>query len=165
MSEKRIGIVRDALSIRSGMEDCVIIATDSRTIIAFKRRKATLKEGFKIVYGLGKPQEQLPADLESADLDALAAIEGNISVPHSSIQKLGCGKGIGGYGLWILYLDGDGKNRVVTADFVPPAEMTADGKVSGTRPKETRRHFAASVQEIFKRALPPMVSQEADWKL
>lgn len=165
MPEKRLGIVPNAFAERGGLEKCVILITDMRTIIAFRKPEGTLKGALKQVYGFGSSPDQLPADLESADLGALAQMKGNISVPHSSIQKFSCGKGIVGFGLWIVYLDDEGKKRAVIANFEPTPEMIAEGKANGIKPKEIRRQFAATIQEIFKRALPPILSQEAEWKL
>jgi hypothetical protein len=72
---------------------------------------------------------------------------------------------MGGYSLMIEYLDSDQKKQFLIADTVPPKELVERRKREGIKPKETRRQYAAKSQEVFEKALPPLIAQKAEWKL
>lgn len=169
MAERRIGLIPYAFTIQRGdQEHCAIFVTDQRTIMVFREPKKGLREGFREMYGKEADapiQISPPVDLKTVGIDELAAMNGNVSVMHSSIEKFSCGKGIGGYGLWALYRDDRGKKQGIMADFIPHPELLKRLKAEGKSPKEIKRDYAEKCQMVFKRALPVKLAQEGDWKL
>lgn len=165
MAERRIGLIPYAMTQdRDRLERCAIFVTDQRTILVFTRPKAT----FQSVFGNeSKRPLALPVqiDFRTVDIDKLAAMNDNISLPHSSIVKFSCGKGIGGYGMWVLYKDDKGRKRGMFADFQPHPERLKELRAGGRKTAEIKREYAERCQEVFRKALPVAIAQEGDWRI
>ena len=165
MAEKRIGLIPYAITQqRAGVERCAIFVTDQRTILVFARPNST----FKSTFGkeANKPLEApVRIDFQSVDINKLATMNDNFSLPHSSIVKFSCGKGVGGYGLWVLYKDDKGRKLGTFVDFQPHSERLKELKAEGRKASDIKREYAERCQEIFRRALPVAIAQEGDWKL
>jgi len=172
MAEKRIGLIpharTSARNSNENIETCSILVTDRRTILAFGKPRTSMRQGFKELFGkeANAPVEKpMAIDMGKVDIDSLATMNDNISIPHLSVEKLSLGKMVGGYALMIEYLDSDQKKHFLFVDTVPPKELVERRKGEGIKPKETRRQYAAKSQDVFKKALPPVIAQKAEWKL
>ncbi len=169
MAERRIGLIPHAMTmIRSGaLEDCAILVTDRRTIIAFEQPRAkgiraSLKRDFEDTKAdVDRIKQQI--DFASIDLDALASMNENTSVLHTSIERLRIKKGLGGYSFDIEYRSEDGKRLMAFADIIPLPELVKLRKSAGKSKEEIRRDYAEKAQEVFKRALPPVAYGKAEW--
>ncbi len=169
MAERRIGVIPYAMTMqRANQEFCAVFVTDQRTILVFREPKRGLKEGLRQIYGKEADQPlrvPMAVDLRTVGIEDLAVMNDNVSVRHSSIEKFSCGKGIGGYGVWILYKDEKGKKLGMSADFIPHPARMKQLKAEGKSAKEIKREYAEKCQEVFKRALPVSVAQEGDWRI
>jgi len=172
MAEKRIGLIPYArTSARGGNENeetCSILVTDRRTILAFEKPRTSMRQGFKELFGKeanATVEKPTAIDIGKADIDSLAAMNDNLSIPHLSVEKLSLGRVMGGYFLTMAYRDSDQKKQYLLATITPPRELIERRKREGIKPKETRRQYVAKSQEVFRRALPPLIAQNAEWKL
>ena len=169
MAERRIGLIPYAMTIQRGEQEyCAIFVTDQRTIMVFTGPKKGFRDGLKQMYGkeADMPIQAPPAiDFRTIDIEQLAGMNNNVAVRHSSIEKFSCGKGVGGYGVWILYKDDRGKKQGMFADFVPHPERKKQLMAEGKSAKEIKREYAEKCQMVFKRALPVALGQEGDWKI
>jgi hypothetical protein len=172
MAEKRIGLIPYARTgARGGNENeetCSILVTDRRTIIAFRKPRMSLRQGFKDLVGKeanAPVEEPIAIDLGKIDLDSLVAMNDNLTITHLSVEKFSLGRMMGSYLLIMEYRDSDQKQKSILATITPPKELIRRKKSEGIKPKETRRQYAAKSQEVFKKALPPLIAQNAEWKL
>ena len=140
--------------------------TDRRTIMAFDKPKMGAREGFSELFGKNAGLDKVEEiDYATIDIDRLAAMNDNTSVPHTSIEKLRLGKAIGGYTLVIEYRSEDGKKQLEYADISPPRALIRMRKAEGVSAAETKRQYVIKSQELFKKALPPVIAEKAEWPL
>lgn len=165
MPERRIGFIPKAVEIN---EICGVFVTDQRTIKVAESAPVSPKEELRALFGKpaqGAKESRPTIDFSKVDIDYLASLEGNTSVRHTSIEKLAIGKGIGGYGIWMSYRADDEKTNHLVLDLVPPKELVRKRKEEGLSAKETRRRYAMRCQEVYRRALPPIIAEKVDWKI
>jgi hypothetical protein len=167
MSEKRIGFIPYALDVTQ--KECGIFVTDQRTILVVSEPEVKgFKAGLRASFGAEAdkvPGPRPAIDFATVDIESLAKMPGNLSYPHLNIDKFAVGKGIGGYGIWAVYLREDRKKDYLVVDLVPPKKLKQKRKAEGIRGKEIRRQYAMRCQEVFRRALPPIISEKVDWKI
>jgi hypothetical protein len=170
MSERRIGFIPNGTTIRRGQETCGVMVTDQRTIVVFEEpwTQLGIREEFRRSFGGDSSKPSAPRktiDFATVDLDELAKTEGNQSVPHASIEKLAVGKGIGGYGIWMSYLGENQKKDYLIVDLVPPAALIKKRKSEGVGASETKKQYAMKCQEVYRKALPPIIAEKVEWKI
>jgi hypothetical protein len=169
MSERRIGFIPGAVALRQDMEPCGVFVTDQRMILVFEGPTIKgVKAGLKASFGAEAdvlPEPRPQTDYAMVDIESLAKKNDNISVPHISIEKLAIGKGIGGYGIWCAYTGENMKKQYLVVTFVPPPDLVKKRKAEGLSTREVRREYAMKCQEVFKRALPPIIAEKVDWKI
>ena len=166
MAERRIGFIPNALDV-SQQSRCVFV-TDTRTIEVVEETPKSLKEEFRATFGRS-PSENLElrpkVDFATVDIDSLTSVKGNTSIRHMSIEKLKVGKGIGGYGIWMTYRPDGEKANYLVLDLTPPKELIRKRKSEGVSARETRRRYAMRCQEVYRKALPPIVAEKVDWRI
>ena len=168
MSEHRIGFIPNGSALRRGQETCGVMVTDQRTIVVFVepwKRGGFRKEFMRSLRDASNPEAPRSIDFATVDLDDLARIPGNMSVPHTSIDKLSVGKGIGGYGIWMAYLGENQKKDYLVVDLVPPPALVKKRKAEGVSAGETKKQYAMKCQEVYRRALPPIIAEKVEWKI
>ncbi len=170
MSERRIGFIPNARAIRRGEETCGVMVTDQRTIVVFEEpwTQGSLREELKKSFAGGSdgpPDKRKTVDFATIDLDDLAKIPGNISVAHTSIDKLSVGKGIGGYGIWMSYLGENQKKDYLIVTLTPPSALVKKRKAEGVSVSETKRQYAMKCQEVYRKALPPIIAEKVEWRI
>ncbi len=165
MTERRVGFIPNASSEN---ETFGVFVTDRRTIKVVYESPMGFMDGVKALFVEPEPEAFEPSlniDFRTVDIEHLAAMEGNSSVSHTSIEKLAVGKGIGGYGVWMSYKGADEKTDYLVMDLAPPIELIRRRKMEGINAKETRKRYAMRCQEVFRRALPPIISEKVDWRI
>lgn len=165
MPERRIGFIPNV--VVPGESTSGIFVTDQRTIRVRDEAPMGFKASLKASFAAEADMPTAPRrsiDYVAIDIDTLAKMDGNLSIPHMSIEKLAVGKGIGGYGIWMEYMS-EGKKNYLAVSLEPPPELTRKRKAEGVSAKETRRQYAIRSQEVFRRALPPIISEKVDWRI
>ena len=146
-----------------------VFVTDQRTIVIHDEPQVVgFKAGMKQMFGAeaDKPPEPRPEiDFATVDISTLASMEGNQVVPHMSIEKAKIGKGIGGYGIWMTYISENLKKDYLVLTFLPPAELVKRRKGAGLRRRDIHREYAVKCVEVFRRALPPVISEKVEWDI
>jgi hypothetical protein len=172
MAEKRIGLIpyarTSARNSNENVEDCCILVTDRRTILAFTKPRTSVRQGFKELFGKeanAQVMKPMAVDMVKVDIDSLAAMNDNLSIPHLSIEKFSLGRMMGSHALFMEYRNQDQKKQFLLATIAPPRELIERRKREGIKPKEAKRQYVAKSQEVFRKALPPLIAQEAEWKL
>ena len=108
-------------------------------------------------------QTREQTDFATVDIDKLASVNENVSVPHTAIEKMQIKKGMGGYSFWIEYRTEDGKKQFASADLNPSKQYLKARKAEGADKQEAIRQYAEKAQEVFRRALPPVAAGKAVW--
>jgi hypothetical protein len=166
MTERRIGLIPNAADA-SGSR-CGVFVTDRRTFVVRDEAPRSMREELRstLKEETDRPASRLRSiDFATFDIESLARLDGIESVPHTSILKLAVGKGVGGYGIWMEYSKADGKKDYLIVTLVPPKQLIQKRKAEGIAAKDARRQYALRSQEVFKRALPPIISEKVDWRI
>jgi len=165
VTERRVGFIPRA-STENGAFG--VFVTDRRTIKVAYELPMGFMHGVKALFLEPEPEAFEPSlkiDFSTVDIEHLAGMEGNSWVSHTSIEKLAVGKGIGGYGIWMSYKGADEKTDYLIMDLTPPDELVRRRKMEGIGAKETRKRYAIKCQEVFRRALPPIIAEKVDWRI
>ena len=169
MAERRIGLIPNATTIvRAGQdENCRILVTDRRLIMAFDAPKSSLKLGLKGVFGKEAdepPEAPEEIDFAKVDIDRLARMNDNIVIPYFSVDKFKIDAMLGVYSFGVLYKNEEDKKLWVGATFVPPEALLRMRKAEGLNRREIIKQYGQKCQELLKRALPSSTSLNVEWK-
>lgn len=166
MAERKIGLIPSAVS--PGGEQCCVLVTDRRTILVFEEAPKSLRALLRDSMRETRPEEKegrRRIDFRNVDIDLLARMEGNKSIPHSSIDELKVRWQPGGYVMWMKHRTESGKLDYLILELVPPDELIRKRKAEGVRPKETGKLYAMRCLEAYRMALTPIIAEKVRWTL
>ena len=170
MEEKRIAVIPSAMIQGAlGPKEYGVLLTDQRSIFVLTRATnaavwGALGGALGAMVGYAVTDPQYVAYLE-ADLATLSSNDKNISIPHSSIRKLGLEKKLGGYRLQIEYMTPEGKSKTLNAVLTLPPVHLKQKKSEGVKTKEAFEEYSRKVREAYEHALPPEIGARAEWRI
>jgi hypothetical protein len=168
MEEKKIGAIPHVNVVTPfGPKECGVLVTEERTIFALLREPRTAA-GWVVAGAIGSAVANAVAKERCVDLgntppETLACYSGNICVPHNSLENLKFKKGVAANYMFMTYRNEKGKKKKLEVALVPTPEYIKRMKVSGVKPKEAKKQYAKSVEEVYRNALPLSVSTGTEW--
>jgi hypothetical protein len=167
MPERRIGFIPSV--IEANQQERGVFVTDLRTIlVANESAPKGFREELKASFGSAAdelPHPRPKLDFATVDIETLAKMPGNESYYHMAIEELKIGRGIGGFGIWGKYTGENNKKIYLVLNFVPPKELIKKRRSEGLSRREVSRTYASRCQQVFRKALPPIIAEKVDWKL
>jgi len=170
LQERRIAVIPSVMIQGAlGPKEYGVLLTDQRSIFVLTRATnaavwGALGGAVGAMVGHAVTDPRYVAYLE-ADLAALSSDDKNVSVPHSSIRKLGLEKKLGGYRLQIEYLTPEGKAKTLNAILTLPPGHLKQKKSEGVKSKDAFKDYSRRVREAYEHALPPEIGARAEWRI
>jgi hypothetical protein len=170
LEEKRIAIIPSVMIQGAlGPKEYGVLLTDQRSIFVLTRATnaavwGALGGALGAMVGYAVTDPQYVAYPES-DLAALSSDDKNISIPHSSIRRLGLEKKLGGYRLQIEYMTLDGKAKTLNVVLTLSPAHLKQKKSEGVKSKDAFKDYSTKVREAYEHALPPEIGARAEWRI
>jgi len=170
LEERRVAVIpRVIVQGAMGPKEYGLLLTSERSIFVLEKSS---KAGIGAVLGgaIGAAiadamSDKKSKDYSSCDPSALARDEKNICVSHASVIHLELKKKLSGYALRLNYTDAGGKQRKLAGLLAIPDSLSAKKKSEGVKSKRAMEEYAKMSRQALELALPPIVVQNAEWKI
>ncbi|MDH4123881.1 MAG: hypothetical protein OEV21_07360 [Thermoplasmata archaeon] len=161
--ENKIGLIpKIVVQGVMGPKEYGILLTDKRCIFVLEKASKATVLG---VVGDAILTDKKIYDYENEKIDNLASDGKNIVVDYLSIKKLKIKRGLTGNILDITYTDNFSKKKTLKGNLIVPPELIKKKQREGLDKKIITEEYLKNSRKLFEKALPPIISQQAEWEI